>query len=81
MKIFIETDDDIRLQRRLKRDVNERGRTKESVVEQYHTTVLPMHQKYVEPSKSIADFTVNANYGIPADSFRSCMNKLQELLS
>ena len=55
IKIFVDTDADVRLCRRIKRDVNKRGRTLESVLTQYQTTVKPMHEKYVEPSKKYAD--------------------------
>ena len=58
VRIFVDTDADIRLCRRIKRDVNKRGRTLESVIEQYQTTVKPMHEKYVEPSKKYADIVV-----------------------
>ena len=58
IKIFVDTDADIRICRRIKRDVNKRGRTIESVIEQYQTTVKPMHEKYVEPSKKYADIVV-----------------------
>ena len=58
IKIFVDTDADVRLCRRIKRDVNKRGRTLESVLEQYQTTVKPMHEKYVEPSKKYADMVV-----------------------
>ena len=58
IKIFVDTDADIRLCRRIKRDVNKRGRTLESVLTQYQTTVKPMHEKYVEPSKRYADLVV-----------------------
>ncbi len=58
IKIFVDTDADVRLCRRIKRDVNKRGRTLESVLEQYQTTVKPMHEKYVEPSKRFADIVV-----------------------
>jgi uridine kinase len=58
IKIFVDTDADVRLCRRIKRDVNKRGRTLESVIEQYQTTVKPMHEKYVEPSKKYADIVV-----------------------
>ena len=58
IKIFVDTDTDIRLCRRIKRDVNKRGRTLESVINQYQTTVKPMHEKYVEPSKKYADIVV-----------------------
>ena len=58
IKIFVDTDADVRLCRRIKRDVNKRGRTLESVLQQYQTTVKPMHEKYVEPSKKHADIVV-----------------------
>ena len=58
IKIFVDTDADIRLCRRIKRDVNKRGRTLESVLTQYQQTVKPMHEKYVEPSKKYADIVV-----------------------
>ena len=58
IRIFVDTDADIRLCRRIKRDVNKRGRTLESVLTQYQETVKPMHEKYVEPSKRFADIVV-----------------------
>ena len=58
IKIFVDTDADVRLCRRIKRDVTKRGRTLESVLTQYQTTVKPMHEKYVEPSKKYADLVV-----------------------
>ena len=58
IKIFVDTDADVRLCRRIKRDVNKRGRTLESVLTQYQNTVKPMHEKYVEPSKKYADIVV-----------------------
>ena len=58
IKIFVDTDADVRLCRRIKRDVNKRGRTLESVLLQYQQTVKPMHEKYVEPSKKYADIIV-----------------------
>ena len=58
IKIFVDTDADVRLCRRIVRDVRERGRTLESVVDQYQTTVKPMHEQYVEPSKKFADIIV-----------------------
>ena len=58
IKIFVDTDADIRFIRRLLRDVEERGRTVPSVVEQYCTTVKPMHEQFVEPSKKHADIIV-----------------------
>lgn len=58
IKIFVDTDADIRLCRRIKRDVNKRGRSMESVLLQYQATVKPMHDRYVEPSKRFADLVV-----------------------
>ena len=58
IKIFVDTDADIRLCRRIKRDVNKRGRTLEGVLMQYQQTVKPMHEKYVEPSKKYANLVV-----------------------
>jgi uridine kinase len=55
IKVFVDTDADTRFIRRLQRDVAERGRTMESVIEQYQTTVKPMHLEFVEPSKRYAD--------------------------
>lgn len=58
IKIFVDTDADIRFIRRLVRDVNERGRTIDSVIEQYCNTVKPMHEQFVEYSKKYADLIV-----------------------
>lgn len=58
IKIFVETPDDIRFIRRLKRDMRDRGRTIESVVDQYLTTVRPMHETFVEPSKKYAHLII-----------------------
>lgn len=58
IRIFVDTDADVRLCRRIKRDVNKRGRSLESVLEQYQKTVKPMHEMYVEPSKRFADIVV-----------------------
>jgi uridine kinase len=58
VKVFVDADDDIRFIRRLRRDVAERGRTMESVIEQYQATVKPMHLEFVEPSKRYADLII-----------------------
>jgi len=58
VKIFVDTDDDIRLLRRLQRDLEERERSLESVLEQYQKHVRPMHLKFVEPSKRYADIII-----------------------
>ncbi len=62
IKIFVEADDDLRFIRRMKRDIEERGRTIDSVVEHYLTTVKPMHYQFVKPTKRYADIIV------PSDS-------------
>lgn len=58
IKIFVDTDADVRILRRLTRDVKDRGRSLDSVVEQYLSTVKPMHDQFVEPSKRYADVIV-----------------------
>jgi len=58
IKIFVDTDADVRFIRRLERDLDERGRSVKSVIEQYQTTVRPMHLEFVEPSKRHADILV-----------------------
>ncbi len=58
IKVFIDTDADVRILRRILRDVRERGRTLDSVVSQYLTTVKPMHEQFVEPSKKYVDLII-----------------------
>ncbi len=58
IKVFVDTDADVRLARRILRDVKERGRSMESVINQYTTTVKPMHEEFVEPSKRYADVII-----------------------
>jgi uridine kinase len=58
IKIFVDTDADLRLIRRMKRDIKERGRTTDSVIRQYLSTVRPMHLEFVEPSKRYADIII-----------------------
>ena len=58
IKVFVDTDADVRLARRILRDVKERGRSMESVISQYTTTVKPMHEEFVEPSKRYADVII-----------------------
>ena len=58
IKVFVDTDADLRLASRILRDVCERGRTMQSVIEQYTTTVKPMHEEFVEPSKKHADVII-----------------------
>ena len=56
--IFVDTDDDIRIIRRIKRDMVERGRSLESVIEQYTSVVKPMYHQFIEPSKRYADIVI-----------------------
>jgi uridine kinase len=58
IKVFVDADDDTRFIRRLQRDISERGRTLQSVIDQYLSTVKPMHLEFVEPSKRYADIIV-----------------------
>ncbi|WP_430534357.1 uridine kinase [Listeria rocourtiae] len=58
IKVYVDTDDDIRILRRMVRDVNERGRTMESVIDQYLNVVKPMYQKFIEPTKKYADIII-----------------------
>ena len=58
IKVFVDTPDDLRFIRRLRRDIDERGRTAESVIAQYLATVRPMHMQFVEPSKRHADVII-----------------------
>lgn len=75
LRIFIDEAPDIRLLRRLLRDVTERGRTIESVARQYLETVRPMHFKYVEPSKAKADIVLNSG-----DSEQIVIKAIQRLI-
>ena len=59
LKIFIETPEDVRIKRRIDRDIHSRGRTLESIENQYYSTVKPMHEKYVQPSKSFSDIVLD----------------------
>lgn len=58
IKVFVDTDADVRILRRIVRDVKERGRSLDSVIDQYLTTVKPMHEQFVEPSKRRADIII-----------------------
>ena len=64
IKVFIDTSEKVRFQRRMDRDIKERGRTPESVKLQYDSTVSPMHEKYIEPSKDHADLIVQEEYDL-----------------
>ncbi|MDO4797566.1 MAG: uridine kinase [Coriobacteriales bacterium] len=78
LKVFVDASADVRILRRLQRDVRERGRSIESVIDQYLTTVRPMHEAYVEPSKRYADLIVptdgEGNFG---EAVRVLVDRIQ----
>ena len=75
LKVFIEASDDICLQRRIERDVRERGRTPQSVVEQFEMTVRPMTHLHVHPTRSFADVVLDGNQA-PAGAYAAVMELL-----
>lgn len=66
LKLFVDTDGDVRFIRRLERDIAERGRTRQQVVAQYLATVRPMHQQFVEPTRRFADVILPHGANDPA---------------
>jgi uridine kinase len=78
LKIFVDTGADIRLIRRLRRDVAERGRTVESVIEQYLTTVKPAHERFIEPSKVHADVIIPAG-GLNRPALEVLLARVREI--
>ena len=78
LKIYIDTDVDLRFIRRLTRDVEERGRTPDSIINQYLTTVRPGHQHYIEPSKQYAD-VVFPQGGLNEPAFELLLARVREL--
>ena len=79
IKIFVEADADERILRRVVRDMNERGREVENIIEQYLMTVKPMHYLYVAPTKNVADLIINS--GLNDVAFDLVKTKIQQLLS
>ncbi len=80
IRVFIDADADVRILRRLARDVNERGRTIDSVVNQYLATVKPMHERYVEPSKKNADIIIPHGAHNPV-AFQMIVDRIQAAIS
>ena len=78
IKIFVDTDSDIRFIRRLKRDIKERGRDHHSVIAQYLRTVRPMHTQFVEPSKSHADVIIPT--GLNSVALEMVIARLEQIL-
>ena len=79
VKIFVDTDPDIRFIRRLQRDIAERGRTTETVINQYLSTVRPMHLEFVEPSKRYADVIIPEG-GLNAVAMDMVISRIEALL-
>ncbi len=79
IKIFVEADADERILRRVTRDIKERGRSLENIMEQYLTTVKPMHYLYVEPTKTVADLILNS--GLNDVAFDIMKTKIEALLA
>lgn len=78
LKIYVETDADERILRRARRDICERGRNFDNVIEQYLATVKPMHNKYVEPTKAYADIIING--GLNKNAFDIIKTKIENIL-
>ena len=78
LKIYVETDADERILRRAKRDMQERGRDLDSVIDQYLTTVKPMHNTYVNPTKVFADIILNG--GKNEQAFKLVKNQIKHIL-
>ena len=79
IKVYVDTDPDVRFIRRLQRDIHDRGRSLESVVTQYMDTVRPMHLKFVEPSKRHADVII-PNGGLNRVAMEMVVSRLRDLL-
>ena len=80
IKIYVDTDDDVRIIRRMLRDIEERGRTIESVVEQYLSVVKPMHNQFTEPTKKYADIIIPEG-GHNKVAIDILIAKMQQILS
>ncbi len=78
MRIYVETDADERILRRVRRDMRERGRDLDGIIAQYLDTVKPMHNTYVEPTKAYADIIING--GMNNTAYDLVKNKIQKLL-
>ena len=78
MRIYVETDADERILRRVRRDMVDRGRDLDGIIDQYLATVKPMHNAYVEPTKAYADIIING--GMNDTAFDLVKNKIQQLL-
>ena len=79
LRVYVDADPDLRVLRRLERDMRERGRSFASVVAQYHATVRPMHLKYVEPSKRYADVVIPEGYN--PDAVGALVSMIRDVLA
>ena len=78
LKVFIDVNDELRLKRRIERDIKTRGRDTESILNQYHKTVRPMYSKYVNPTKDYADLIINNNdssFNLLCDNINKILKK------
>ncbi|MGD8759351.1 MAG: uridine kinase [Anaerolineales bacterium] len=80
MRIFVDTPSDVRFIRRLQRDIEERGRTLKSVIQQYQSTVRPMHEEFVEPSKRYADIIIPEG-GLNTVAMDMVVTRIESLLA
>ncbi|MGD2251614.1 MAG: uridine kinase [Anaerolineales bacterium] len=80
MRIFVDTPSDVRFIRRLQRDIEERGRTLKSVIQQYQSTVRPMHEEFVEPSKRFADIIIPEG-GLNTVAMDMVVTRIESLLA
>lgn len=78
LRVFLAADPDIRLVRRLRRDIRRRGRDADGVIQQYLSSVRPMHQRYVEPSMQHADIILNCNVPLRAGTYRSLVKRIYQ---
>jgi uridine kinase len=79
LKVFVQTDDDIRFIRRLERDIKQRGRTMEQVIEQYKTSVKPMYEMFVEPAKKYADVIIPEG-GLNTKAIEMLLARIREIV-
>lgn len=78
IKVYLQVEADIRFSRRINRDVRERGRSLQSIMDQYYETVRPMHQKYIGPQKQYADFIVGEETDVAADILVAKIDQLTQ---
>ena len=79
LRVYVDADPDLRVLRRLERDMRERGRSFASVVAQYHATVRPMHLQFVEPSKRYADVVIPEGYN--RDAVGALVSMIRDVLA